>query len=309
MSLCLCLPSPLEHLLTLREVELWLKRDDLIHPEVSGNKWRKLKYWWQAFTASKKTELLTFGGAFSNHLAATAALGKYHGVATHALVRGEEAMDNPTLRYCRDCGMQLQGISRRKYQIKEQPEFLSALQLALPQVMVVPEGGRGPLGARGCREILDEIPNRFDYVALSAGTGTTAAGLLHHPDGTPILVFPALKGGLFLRRAIGQLLLQMEPHFVTKKKWDILPDYHFGGYAKTNDILIDFINNMYQNYSLTLDPVYTAKMMYGIVAEIKKGTFAPGTKIVAIHSGGLQGIAGMNERLKKAHQKTIAYEN
>lgn len=300
------LHAPIEKLATINGVELWLKREDLIHPEVSGNKWRKLKYFLQDFETNGKDTILTFGGAFSNHLAATAALGKMAGIPTKAMVRGEEVNLNPTLDFCRQQGMEIMPLSRKEYATKDNEEFLQALEVTLPNVYIIPEGGKGSLGIKGCTEILDDVEQSFDYVAVCAGTGTTAAGLLMHPSCKKLLCFSALKGGSFLRQAIKRQLLDYQlrfsTHFDEEKlltdRFLLEENYHFGGYGKVTVELIDFMNQFYRKHQLKLDPVYTAKMMYGILEKIERKEFEPGTSILAIHTGGLQGIKGMNERLK-----------
>ena len=309
------LNAPLQKLATIKGVELWVKREDLIHEKVSGNKWRKLKYYVKDFLDSDKTVLLTFGGAFSNHLVATAALGNLANIPTKALVRGEEVQHNATLDYCREQGMEIEAITRKRYDLKDSAAFLALLESHLPEVYVVPEGGKGALGVKGCREILDEVEEEFDFIAVSAGTGTSAAGLLLHPKCKKLLCFSALKGGAFLRRAIYEQLAVYEARFSTGVNGEKLvneglilqENYHFGGYAKVNEVLIDFMHNYYEKYGLKLDPVYTAKLFYGLEDMIERGMFKTGDKILAIHTGGLQGIAGMNERLKKKGLK-IDYE-
>ena len=299
--------SPLQHLDTLKGVEVYIKRDDLIHPEVSGNKWRKLKYHYEAFRKSGKEVMLTFGGAFSNHIAATAALGKMYGFETKALVRGEEVISNPTLDFCRACGMEIEPISRKQYDARDNPEFIEMLQEALPNVYLIPEGGKGALGMRGCLDIMNEVEEKFDWVCVAGGTGTTMAGMMSSGYETKYQLFSALKGGEFLRKAIQQHLVGFGQQFSTKGVGKVSSraslhmqnDYHFGGYGKVQPELIDFMNEFYRKYLIPLDPIYTGKMMFGIWDLLERGAIEPGTRILAIHSGGLQGIKGMNERLEK----------
>lgn len=299
--------SPTQHVDTIRGVEVHIKRDDLIHPEVSGNKWRKLKYHYAAFRKSGKEVMLTFGGAFSNHIAATAALGKMYGFATKALVRGEEVSSNPTLDFCRSCGMEIETISRKQYDAKDNPEFLQMLEDTLPNVYLVPEGGKGPLGMRGCMDIMNEVEKKYDQVCVAGGTGTTMAGMMSSGFETKYHLFPALKGGEFLRKAIQQHLVDFGREFSTRGMGKISGrsglllqnDYHFGGYGKVQPELIHFMNSFFEKYQIPLDPIYTGKMMYGIFDLIEKGEIEEGTRLLAIHTGGLQGIKGMNERLQK----------
>lgn len=309
------LNSPLQQLDTINGVELWLKRDDLIHPEVSGNKWRKLKYYLEDFKKSGKEVILTFGGAFSNHLAATAAIGEMAGITTKALVRGEEVTSNPTLDFCRRCGMEIEAISRKRYETKDEPEFRRMMEEALPDVYVIPEGGKGALGMRGCLELMDEVDQNFDVVACVGGTGTTMAGILKSSYKAGYLLFPALKGGIFLERAIYRQLSDFEKLFSTVgigkneaiDRLEIEENYHFGGYGKVQPELIAFMNHFFEKYGVALDPVYTGKMLFGLIERINRGDFEEGTRILAIHTGGLQGIKGMNERLKHKNLK-INYE-
>lgn len=311
------LNSPVQKVTELAGVEIWMKRDDLIHHEVSGNKWRKLKYYLEDFKTSGKEVILTFGGAFSNHLAATAALGRMAEIPTRALVRGDEEVSNATLDFCRDCGMQIEKISRRDYAERDNPQFLRSLAETLPEVYLIPEGGKGPLGTKGCTEILDETTRQFNIIACAAGTATTAAGLLMSLHEQDLWVFPALKGGKFMRPAIERWLLDYQLHFSTEldeknlvnQHLSIVDNYHFGGYARINEELVDFMNSFYQNFGIPLDPVYTSKMLYGIFDMISKDQVPPGSRILALHTGGLQGINGMNERLRKSGSKLIDYEN
>ncbi len=310
------LNSPLQHLDTLDGVEVWLKRDDQIHPEVSGNKWRKLKYYLEDFKKSGKKALLTFGGAFSNHLAATAALANMAGISAKALVRGEEVQTNPTLDFCRQQGMEIEAISRKRYHTKDDPEFLQMMAETLPQVYLIPEGGKGPLGVKGCTEVLAGVDKGFHFICAAAGTGTTMTGLLLSDYPAQFLCFPALKGGHFLKGAIARQLIDYCQHFSTgvdekkllEERLSIIENYHFGGYAKVKPSLITFMNEFYRKYQVPLDPVYTGKMMFGLYEMIEQGYFKAGTRLLVVHTGGLQGIKGMNRRLKKLKQETIQYE-
>lgn len=305
-----------EFLMEHHGVFLYLKRDDLIHPEISGNKWRKLKYHAEEFYAGSYDSLLTFGGAFSNHLAATAAFARLAEIPAYGLIRGEEEMDNPTLRFCRTQGMELEGISRSKYQVKDKPEFLEALKILRPNVFIIPEGGKGPQAVKGCAEIRQELEGSYDYFALAAGTGATAAGLLAALEHEQLLVYPALKAEGFMVKAIVNQLLEYYRYYGLKGKSLSLiqrelvlrPDYHFGGYAKINEDLIRFMNTLYQSHQLKLDPVYTSKMLFGLLKDIEAGQFKLGAKILVLHTGGLQGIAGMNEKLSQKGQELISYD-
>ena len=303
-------------MLELNSVQVFLKRDDLIHPVISGNKWRKLKYHLADFYAGDYKQILTFGGAFSNHLAATAAAGNLAQIPTHALVRGEESGNSPTLDFCSEQGMQWEGISRKDYDLKDQADFLEALRVLRPGLYIIPEGGKGPAALKGCAEIIDELQSPYDFIALGAGTGTTAAGLLSHPKSPPVVVYAALKGAGFLRPAIAKLLHEFQayaqcapfPRDLMVRKMDLRDTYHFGGFAKINPELVRFLNEFYAQYQLKLDPIYTGKMLFGLLKDIEKGRFKPGSRLLALHSGGLQGIAGMNRRLERKSQDLINYD-
>lgn len=283
------------------DVQLFVKREDQIHPNVSGNKFRKLKYNLLDAEKLQKKTLLTFGGAYSNHISATAAAGKEFGFDTIGIIRGEELASkigtNPTLRYARSCGMQFRFVSRDSYRNKHETDFLENLNVDLNGVYVIPEGGTNELAVKGCKEILNESDNAYDYICCSVGTGGTISGLINSKVETQkLLGFPALKGS-FLRNEIHK--------FASDFNWDLVEDYRFGGYAKITDDLTHFINRFKSETGIPLDPIYTGKMMYGILDMIKNGFFPAQSKILAIHTGGLQGIDGMNQRLKQQNRPLI----
>jgi 1-aminocyclopropane-1-carboxylate deaminase len=306
------IPSPVQLIWQHNQVEVWLKRDDLIHPQVSGNKWRKLKFYWQDFKKSNKSTLATFGGAYSNHLAATAAAGAHYKVPTMGWVRGQELTSNPTLDFCRAQGMQLHFISRQAYRQKDHPAFLKDLQNKYPHVYFIPEGGKGPLGIKGCQAITQELTQKFDWICASAGTGTTMAGMLLSQYPARYLAFAALKDQGFLETNILESVSKLAPQRGSKKSWQqkfsVQTNYHFGGYGKVNADLITFMNRFFAETGIKLDPIYTGKMFFGIVDLLNEGYFKPGSKILALHSGGLQGIEGMNLKLQKQRKTTLAYE-
>ena len=278
-----------------KQVELYIKREDQIHPFVSGNKFRKLKYnLLEAEKLGQKT-LLTFGGAYSNHIAATASAGQNSGFNTIGIIRGEELFNqiesNPTLRFAKQCGMQFKFVSRDQYKLKTTDAFLEKLKEEFGDFYILPEGGTNTLAIKGCEEILTDEDEIFDYICCSVGTGGTISGLINcSKPSQQVLGFSALKGD-FLKQDISK--------FATKSNWKLITDYHFGGYAKINTELISFINKFKNDYQIPLDPVYTGKMMFGIFDLIEKNHFPKGSKILAIHTGGLQGIEGMNSILKK----------
>lgn len=278
-----------------------MKREDLIHPFVSGNKFRKLKYnLLQAKTENQST-LLTFGGAYSNHIAAVAYAGKEKGFQTIGIIRGDELGDkiesNPTLKFAQECGMQFQFVSREDYRLKTDSAFLEQLENKFGSFYLIPEGGTNAFAIKGCEEILTQEDGIFDYVACAIGTGGTISGIINSAFRyQKILGFPALKGD-FLQDEIR--------NFVQNENWELITEYHFGGYAKVNDELIAFINWFFEQTQIPLDPVYTGKMVFGVFDLINKNYFPENSKILLIHTGGLQGIHGMNLKLKQKGLLTI----
>ncbi len=277
------------------DIKLFIKREDALHEFVSGNKYRKLKHNLAQAKALGHTSLLTFGGAYSNHIAAVAAAGNLFGFKTIGIVRGEELAtkikSNPTLQFAKKNGMQFKFVSRAVYREKSSSEFLKILQQEFNNFYLIPEGGTNALAVKGCEEILSNDDLDFDYICCAVGTGGTISGLINSSKPKQqVLGFPALKGS-FLQQDISK--------FVTQTNWDLKTHYHFGGYAKVNSELIAFINQFKLEHEVQLDPVYTGKMMYGIFDLIEKQYFPKGSKILAIHTGGLQGIEGMNALLQK----------
>ncbi|MEY4461564.1 MAG: 1-aminocyclopropane-carboxylate deaminase [Bacteroidota bacterium] len=275
-------------------ISLVIKREDLIHPFVSGNKFRKLKYNLLQAKAENQSTLLTFGGAYSNHIAAVGYAGKENGFQTIGIIRGDELGDkiesNPTLKFAQECGMQFEFVSRETYRLKTEATFLEQLQKQYGAFYLIPEGGTNTFAIQGCEEILTPEDASFDYVACAIGTGGTISGLINSVlPHQKVLGFPALKGD-FLQDEIR--------NFVRQDNWELITDYHFGGYGKVTNDLIDWINQFYEQTQIPLDPVYTGKMVFGIVDLITKNYFPENAKILLIHTGGLQGIQGMNLKLK-----------
>ena len=275
-------------------ISLVIKRDDLIHPFVSGNKFRKLKYNLLQAKAENQSALLTFGGAYSNHIAAVAYAGKENGFQTIGIIRGDELADkiesNPTLNFAQECGMQFEFVSRETYRLKTEEYFLEQLQQKYGAFYLIPEGGTNAFAIQGCEEILTPEDASFDYVACAIGTGGTISGLINSVlPHQKVLGFPALKGE-FLQDEIRK--------FARHENWELITDYHFGGYGKVSPDLIDWINRFYAQTQIPLDPVYTGKMVFGILDLIAKNYFPENANILLIHTGGLQGIQGMNLKLK-----------
>ena len=284
-----------------KQVSLSVKREDLIHPLISGNKYRKLKYNLLAAKEQGFDTLLTFGGAFSNHIAATAYAGKLYGIKTVGVIRGEELREkwkeNPTLKLAYEHGMKFKFISRNAYRSKYSEEIKEECKAEFGSFYVLPEGGSNALAVKGCEEILSEKDAAFDVICVSVGTGGTIAGIINasHENQT-VFGFSALKG---------DFLIEDIRNFTPKKNWQLQTDYHFGGYAKVSEELIHFMNDIKMQTNIPLDPIYTGKMLFGILDLIKKDHFKPKTKILAIHTGGLQSISGMNTFLRKKNLPQI----
>lgn len=287
-------PTPLQEisdkLIEEAGIKLFIKRDDLIHPTVSGNKWRKLKYSILKAKSENETTILTFGGAYSNHLYATAAAGNALGFQTIGIVRGEELAEkeSATLKFCREKDMQLHFVSRQEYKLRHSEEYVRQLAEQFDFPFIIPEGGTSDLALKGVAEMVEEVRGQLefdpDYFAVAAGTGGTAAGI--RAANADVLAFSALKGGGFLENEIDELLTNYE----NKGKLKLVTDYHFGGYAKWNAELMYFIESFKGNYGIQLEQVYTGKMFFGLFELIRNGYFAKGSVIVAVHTGGLQGL-------------------
>lgn len=290
------IPSPLQQLKDFAGHQVLVKRDDLIDPYVSGNKWRKLKYILAAANAQQKNHLVTFGGAYSNHLVATAAACSKAGLKSTAFVRGDavSCIHNEMLMLCRLFGMELIFTDRLSYKNKT---LLFETRFAEDQnAFFIDEGGASLEAVKGCAEIITELPEDIDHLFCAAGTGTTAAGLLTgiHQRGlkTQLHVIPVLKGGDFIADEISK-------YTGSTAQLILHTDYHFGGYAKTSPDLIDFIKTFTAAEGILIDPVYTAKVFYAISHLHSRGYFKPSDKIVALHTGGLLGLLGMKDKFEQ----------
>ncbi len=287
--------------ITHPNISLYIKREDLLHPIISGNKFRKLKYNLAQAKNEGKKGLLTFGGAFSNHILAVAAAGNEFGFKTVGLIRGDELQQkirqNPTLKKAQEYGMVFEFVTRESYKDKNNSDFLEKLSKKYADFYIIPEGGTNALAVKGCAEILTKEDDKFDFICCAVGTGGTISGIINcSKNGQQVLGFPALKGD-FLREDICR--------FATKANWELITDYHFGGYARVTEELIEFMNDFYQQNKIILDPIYTGKMVFGVIDLIHKGYFPENSKILMIHTGGLQGIDGMNKILKEKKQLQI----
>lgn len=291
------LPSPLcevfDFRLTRHGVRLWLKRDDLIHPEVPGNKWRKLKYNLVAAREAGANRLLTFGGAYSNHLRATAAAGHALGLDTVGVVRGDELAHrplNPGLAFATSRGMRLVFVDRATYRAKHTPAVVADLLAAYGPAYVLPEGGSNEAAVRGCAELPGELDRQwgqsgdaYDVVCVGVGTGGTLAGIAAGlPPGRRAIGFAALKGD-FLADAVADL--GRRTYGVAGDNWRVENGFHHGGYARRTPALDAFTTDFARRHDFTPEPVYVAKMLFGVFELLDRGAFAPGTRIVAVVTG------------------------
>jgi 1-aminocyclopropane-1-carboxylate deaminase len=274
-------------LLDKRNVRLLVKREDQNHPFVSGNKWWKLKYNLEEAARQNKKTLLTFGGAYSNHIYAVAAAAYETGLRSIGMIRGEETLPlNPTLSFAKEHGMELHYVARSEYRHKGTDEFIQQLTNRFGDFYCIPEGGTNALAVKGCQEFATSLNDiTFDVLCLAVGTGGTMAGLLNGLQQKRVLGFSSLKGGDFLKDEVNALT----HHRWNDYPWEIITDYHFGGYGKTNPALYSFIDSFEKQHNIPLDQVYTGKMMYGVFDLISKGYFREGTTILVLHTGGLQG--------------------
>lgn len=290
-----------------RKILVDVKREDKIHPYVSGNKFRKLKYNIKNLKSNHYSTILTYGGAFSNHIAATAAAAKICGIESIGVIRGDEIKEkllknpkhNPTLAYARSQGMRLHFISRSDYAQKETDQEILKLEEKFGLFYRIPEGGTNSLAVKGCEEILNNDDQNYDVLACCVGTGGTISGIINASKAHQnIYGFSALKN--HKHQEIHQ--------FTQKNNWNIFEDHRFGGYAKTSNELIEFINSFYRCTGIKLDPIYTGKMMFKLFEMIDKNHFSDGTKILVIHSGGLQAVKAFNDMLKSKNRPSIIFQ-
>ncbi len=284
------------------KLEVFMKRDDEIHPEISGNKWRKLKFNIEKFRQGKYDKILTFGGAYSNHIAATAKLGQMMNIPTIGIIRGNELNENSneTLRKAAENLMALHFVDRETYQYRYERWYHEDLRNQFGNVLIIEEGGANFLGMIGCAEIVDEVKINPDYMVTAAGTGTTLSGLLYGSE-CNVIGIPVFKNGGFIAKEVEELLKisGLGEYEVNEKqeKLHLETRFHFGGYGKYNKELIDFINAFYTETSVKLDQVYTGKMVYSFMKMIEEGHFKPHSKIVLLHTGGLQGLSSVRHDL------------
>ncbi|WP_028978908.1 1-aminocyclopropane-1-carboxylate deaminase/D-cysteine desulfhydrase [Sporocytophaga myxococcoides] len=276
-----------------KNVRFSIWREDLNHPCISGNKYWKLKYNLERAKELSNKSLLTFGGAHSNHIYAFAAAGKEFGFETVGVIRGDECRElSPTLKFATECGMKIYQVSREQYRKKTEPTFLSELAEKFGSPFIIPEGGSNEYAVKGCAEMIENLKCSPDFLCSPVGTGGTLAGIIKGMNGRPkILGFSALKGGRFLKNDIENLL---GDEIFTN--WEIIDQYHFGGYAKCTAELASFIKEFKRQFNVPLEPIYTGKMVWGILDLISKDFFPENSEIIAIHTGGLQGLKGFEEK-------------
>ena len=284
-----------------KNIELFVKRDDLIDTEVSGNKWRKLKYNIEQALANKNNSIVTFGGAFSNHLVATAAACKLIGIRCVGIVRGEElnSNSNETLKRCAEHGMELKFVTRSEYALRNDSLYLKDIHLEFENSFVVPEGGANFYGMIGCQDIIKEIEQDFDHVFIAQGTTTTSCGVLMAlSEKTKLHVVPVLKGFDSLsemRNLLNYTLFDEELTEELLNRVTVHSNAHFGGYGKYDLELLDFIKQFYHENNIKLDPIYTGKVMFELIKNIKENKLS-NSKVLFIHTGGLQGIEGVEKK-------------
>ncbi|MCF6434844.1 pyridoxal-phosphate dependent enzyme [Pseudoalteromonas sp. MMG022] len=284
----ICHPMLVEKQLTLQ-----VKRDDLLHPHISGNKWRKLKYNLIAMQQQKKSALVTFSGPFSNHLYAVSMACKLFGIEGHVIVRGPQLDENnPTIRMARACGVKIHTVDRATYRLRNQPDYLTDLQNAYPHCYIIPEGGSNLAAVQGVKELALSLP-QSDYVLCATGSGGTLAGLIAGCEKhTNVIGIAVLKQAQYLEQDIIKLVPQAQQH----TNWQLLCDYHNGGYGKFSADLWQFCKAMKTAHQLPLEPIYTGKLFFALWQLIAQDFFPRGSRITAIHTGGLQGLDGLRYR-------------
>jgi 1-aminocyclopropane-1-carboxylate deaminase len=291
-------------------IALWIVRADLIHPLASGNKFYKLAPTLEYAKQRNIKHLVSFGGAFSNHIHALALSAQAHGFSSIGIIRGEpEYQNNPTLRDAKEAGMQLEFVDRKTYKRRYEQEYLQQLQQRYPNALIIPEGGSNQYAIEGCMQFAEEINSIIqpDIVTVAAGTGATVAGLACGTNAKQrTIAYAVLKDKTLNQRIQGFINNQDETAKVTIEQAD------FGGYAKLNKELLDFILGWLDKTDILLDPIYTGKMGMRLMQQIKAAEYKQGTTIAMVHSGGLQGWRGMQQRVihldgQKSWDKIQAY--
>ncbi len=283
-------------------ITLYIKRDDLLHPTIQGSKWRKLEPIIQLVQNQHYTGILTYGGPFSNHLQAVAAAGQYYGFPTVGVVRGLAAdLSNPTLAFAQSAGMQLIPVTKQEYDLEENSPRLNEITAQFPDYFFLPEGGATHLAVHNCRRITEEIQEQLPVkeqqslvLCVPAGTGCTAAGVVAGLEDTgETWIFPAVNYGVD-EASIQKYLSDYQSN--TLRNFRFIRDYTFGSFAVYRPELMEFVRTFRLQTGILLDPIYTSKMLFGIFDLMTKGAFAPGSTVVALHTGGLQGWDGFQQR-------------
>jgi len=292
-----------EWIVNLNNHKITIKREDKIDKWISGNKFRKLKYVFLKLIKERNKKILSFGGVFSNHLAALSKAGNLHRVKTFAIVRGKEwedkIIENPTLKFCKKNGMDLHFVSREEYRLYDKGLTCKNIIDLNPQLEIIPEGGSSKEAMKGCMEILTSDDKKFDVICVSVGTGGTISGIIESSYLNQfVLGFLSLKHKNMSKEIFKN---------TSKTNWSLIDDYTFNGYGKISIELINFVNHFYKKYRVPIDPIYNAKMVFGIFDMIKKNKWKWGKNILIINTGGLQGIRGMNLKLKQRGWEIIDY--
>jgi 1-aminocyclopropane-1-carboxylate deaminase/D-cysteine desulfhydrase-like pyridoxal-dependent ACC family enzyme len=283
-------------------IRSFVKRDDLIHDEVSGNKWRKLKWNIRNAIQTERDTLLTFGGAHSNHIAATAAAANVHGLQSIGIIRGEDVdFNNPTISRARAYGMKIHPVSRTEFKSIADRDYIESLRHRFGSFYLIPQGGQNHYGVQGCSEIMTELQRKYDRIFVACGTATTLSGLaVANKSGSLLYGISALKGGDFLLDTVKEYARKTFADAETEEaildKVHLMTEFHFGGYAKIKPELIDFMRNFTTETGVKLDPVYTGKAAFAMTELAKKIEIPTNEVWLLIHSGGLQGIPAMEER-------------
>ncbi|XOV92639.1 MAG: 1-aminocyclopropane-1-carboxylate deaminase/D-cysteine desulfhydrase [Bacteroidota bacterium] len=294
------IPSPIQEifdpLFEQKGIRVYVKREDLIHPIIMGNKWRKHKYNIEEALKKGFGQIVTLGGAYSNHIVATAAAAKDNNLKSIGIIRGDELKpdSNPTLINAAALGMGFEFVSREEYEILRND--IRQLQSSYPMSFLIPEGGTNELAIKGCEEMVAEINIDYDYICAPIGTGGTMVGILQGLSQEKVIIGVSSLKGDFIHQMVSDLLMT---HRIEKKNYEIMDQYHFGGYGKVKDELIDFINDFKRKHQILLDPIYTGKMFYGVIDLIKQDYFKFNRRIILIHTGGIQGIEGYNSKNRR----------
>ncbi|MBK8944520.1 MAG: 1-aminocyclopropane-1-carboxylate deaminase/D-cysteine desulfhydrase [Ignavibacteriae bacterium] len=282
-----------------KNVNVFLKREDLTHPVISGNKWRKLKYNLIYAKENGYKTLLSFGGAYSNHIHAFSKAGELFGFNTIGIIRGEETLPlNSTLSSAKESGMKIEYVSRTDYRKKRESDFIENLKEKFGDFYLVPEGGTNNLAIKGCTEIINNINIDFDYVVSACGTGGTLSGLICGLDGNKkVLGIPALKGADFLNNEIENYVYNYTGKYFNN--WELKLDFHFGGFAKIDKPLFVFMREFEKINQIKIEPIYTAKMLFAVKSLIENNEITEHSTVIALHTGGLQGKTGMQQKINK----------